>query len=70
LNSKRYKGICESEYYPCFGFKPPKPFGNHWEIDVSEDVFMIAELRRGELNGRIGMVRYYSAFKSVYFAER
>ena len=54
-----------SEYYPRFGFKPSKPFGIQWEIDVPEDVFMAAELIKGALNGRTGIVRYHSAFKDV-----
>jgi putative acetyltransferase len=53
------------EYYPRFGFKPSKPFGIQWEIDVPEEVFMVAELNRETLNGRAGIVRYHSAFKDV-----
>lgn len=53
------------EYYPRFGFKPSKSFGIKWEIDVPEDVFMVAELNIGTLNGRTGIVRYHSAFKDV-----
>ncbi len=53
------------EYYPRFGFKPSKSFGIKWEIDVSEEVFMVAELNIGTLNGRTGIVRYHSAFKDV-----
>lgn len=53
------------EYYPRFGFKPSKSFGIKWEIDVSEEVFMVAKLNIGTLNDRIGIVRYHSAFKDV-----
>ena len=53
------------EYYPRFGFKPSKPFGIQWEINVPDEVFMVAELREESLNGRKGIVRYHSAFKDV-----
>ncbi len=53
------------EYYPRFGFKPSKPLGIQWEINVPEEVFMVAELSKGALNGRTGIVRYHSAFKDV-----
>ncbi len=53
------------EYYPRFGFKPSKPLGIQWEVHVPEDVFMVAELRQGALNGRTGIVRYHSAFRDV-----
>lgn len=54
-----------AEYYPRFGFKPSRPFGIRWEVDVPEDVFMILELRQNALNGRRGIVRYNPAFTSV-----
>ena len=54
-----------TEYYPRFGFKSSKPFGIQWEIDVPEDVFMMAELSKGALNGRTGIVRYHSVFGGV-----
>ena len=53
------------EYYPRFGFRPSKPFGIQWEVNVPDEVFMVAELSRGSLNGRTGIVRYHSAFKDV-----
>ena len=40
------------EYYPRFGFKPSKPFGIQWEIDVPEEVFMVAELWENALAGK------------------
>ncbi len=52
-------------FYPRFGFKPSKPFGIAWEIDVPEEVFMVKELRSGALNGRKGVVRYHPAFNGV-----
>ncbi|HNE03922.1 MAG TPA: N-acetyltransferase [Anaerolineales bacterium] len=53
------------EYYPRFGFKHSKPLGIQWEINVPEEVFMVAELSTGALSGRMGIVRYHSAFKDV-----
>ena len=44
------------DYYPRFGFKPAKPLGVTWEIDVSEEAFMLAELQDGALAGRRGVV--------------
>lgn len=54
-----------ADYYPRFGFKPTRPFGIRWEVDVPEDVFMVVELRKGALNGRSGIVRYHPAFNDV-----
>jgi putative acetyltransferase len=54
-----------SDYYSSFRFKPSKPCGIQWEIDVPEDIFMVAELNNGSINGRAGIVRYHSAFKDV-----
>jgi putative acetyltransferase len=53
------------EYYPRLGFVPSRPLGIRWEIDVPEEVFMVAELRDGALNGRTGVVRYHPAFSGV-----
>jgi putative acetyltransferase len=53
------------EYYPRLGFVPSKPLGIRWENDVPEEVFMVAELMVGALNGRTGIVRYHPAFSEV-----
>lgn len=53
------------DYYPRFGFKPAKPLGVTWEIDVSEEAFMLAELQDGALAGRRGVVRYHQAYDVV-----
>lgn len=53
------------DYYPRLGFVPSKPLGIHWENNVPDDVFMVAELKEGALNGRTGIVRYHPAFSSV-----
>jgi putative acetyltransferase len=54
-----------AEYYPRFGFRPSKPLGITWEIEVPEEVFMVAELREGALAGRKGIVRYRPEFDEV-----
>ncbi len=54
-----------AEYYPRLGFVPSKPLGIRWENDVPEEVFMVAELKEGALNGRTGVVRYHPAFNGV-----
>lgn len=53
------------EYYPRFGFKPSKPFGIQWEVDVPEKDFMMAELNPSAQNGRKGIVHYHPAFRDV-----
>lgn len=52
-------------FYPRFGFIPSKPLGIRWEIDVPEEVFMVAELRPGALAGRVGIVKYQPEFSGV-----
>jgi putative acetyltransferase len=53
------------EYYPRLGFVPSRPLGIRWENDVPDDVFMVAELKEGALQGRTGIVRYHPAFSRV-----
>lgn len=52
-------------YYPRFGFVPASLKGLRCEYDVADDVFMVAELRRGALAGRSALVKYHSEFSSV-----
>jgi putative acetyltransferase len=52
-------------FYPRFGFVPSKPFGIRWEIDVPDEVFMLAELKPGALAGRGGAVKYQPEFNDV-----
>lgn len=54
-----------AEYYPRLGFVPSQPLGIRWENDVPEEVFMVAELKEGALNGRTGIVRYHPAYSEV-----
>ena len=53
------------QYYPRFGFVPASRYAIRSEYDVPEDVFMIAELEGGALNGVSGLIRYDQAFASV-----
>jgi putative acetyltransferase len=53
------------EYYPRFGFAPARRYALRCEYDVPEDVFMVAELEPGALNGASGVVRYDDAFAGV-----
>jgi putative acetyltransferase len=50
------------EFYPRFGFKPSLPFGIRWEQDVPAEVFMVAELNEGALEGCGGVVVYQPEF--------
>lgn len=53
------------EYYPRFGFVPAALRGLRSEYDVPDDVFMVAELMAGALEGASGLVRYDEAFAEV-----
>ena len=53
------------EYYPRFGFAPAGRYALRCEYDVTEDVFMVAELEAGALNGASGLVLYDEAFAGV-----
>ncbi|MBS4200031.1 N-acetyltransferase [Bacillus sp. FJAT-49732] len=55
--------IGHPSYYPRFGFKPARSFGLELrQFDVPDDVFMICELRTGELERIQGELRYPTAF--------
>ncbi|MDA0833172.1 MAG: N-acetyltransferase [Planctomycetota bacterium] len=53
------------EFYPRFGFVPAHRFGICCEYDVPADVFMIAELRSGALDGVAGTIHYHPAFHDL-----
>ena len=53
------------EYYPRFGFLPAGRHALRCEYDVPAEVFMVAELEAGSLNGASGLVRYDDAFAGV-----
>jgi putative acetyltransferase len=52
-------------YYPRFGFVPASRHGIASDYDVPDDVFMVAELRPGWLQGVFGRVTYDRVFSSV-----
>lgn len=54
-----------ANYYPRFGFVPASSQGIRSEYDVPDEVFMIAELTAGALNGRRGLVKYHPEFGKV-----
>lgn len=53
------------EYYPRFGFVPAARKELTCEYAVPEEVFMVAELEPGALDGRRGLVKYLPEFGSV-----
>jgi putative acetyltransferase len=53
------------QFYPRFGFRPASQKGLQSEYDVPDDVFMVAELKPGALDGRSGLVKYHREFGKV-----
>lgn len=53
------------EYYPRFGFVRASSKSLRSEYDVRDEVFMVAELMPGALNGRTGLVKYHPEFTNV-----
>lgn len=54
-----------AHYYPRFGFVPASRLGIRSEYDVADDVFMVAELTKGALRGRKGLVKYHPEFSKL-----
>ena len=52
-------------YYPRFGFVPAAAKGLRCEYPVPDEVFMVAELVPGALDGRTGLVKYRPEFAEV-----
>jgi len=52
-------------YYPRFGFVPTAAKGLRCEYPVPDEVFMVAELVPGALDGRTGLVKYRPEFAEV-----
>ncbi|GJM45352.1 MAG: N-acetyltransferase [Gemmatimonadota bacterium] len=52
-------------YYPRFGFVPTVQFGIRWEHPAPEEVFLLAELKKGAAAGKQGVVRYHPEFEGV-----
>jgi putative acetyltransferase len=65
LGARAVVVVGHPEYYPRFGFAPASRYALRCEYDVPEDVFMVAELEAGALNGVYGVVRYHDAFAGV-----
>ena len=57
--------VGHAAYYPRFGFKPARALGFECEFPVSDEVFMVAELEPGALEGVRGTVYYHETFRSV-----
>ncbi len=53
------------DYYPRFGFIPSIKYNIKCEYDVPPEVFMIAELQPGYLEGASGTIQYHPAFNAV-----
>ena len=62
LNAAAVVVLGHPEYYPRFGFLPAVRWSLRSEYDVSEEVFMVRELRDGVLTGRSGTIRYHPVF--------
>jgi len=54
--------IGHPEFYPRFGFSPAGAKGLRCEYEVPDEVFMVAELTPGALQGRGGLVKYRPEF--------
>ena len=55
--------IGHPSYYPKFGFKPARQFGLELrQFDVPDEVFMVCELKAGELDHVQGELQYPPAF--------
>lgn len=52
-------------YYPRFGFVPAATKGLRCEFPVPDEVFMVAELVPGVLDGKAGVVKYRPEFAEV-----
>ena len=57
--------IGHADYYPRFGFGKSNALGIRCEFDVSDEVFMVAELREGALNGVGGVMKFQPEFNHV-----
>lgn len=53
-------------YYPRYGFLRARAYGiDITQFDVSDEVFMVAELKQGELDHLHGEFRFHSAFEDL-----
>jgi len=49
-------------FYPRMGFRRGSEYGLRCNFEVPDEVFMVAELLPGSLNGVAGVVRYTAHF--------
>jgi putative acetyltransferase len=49
-------------YYPRFGFVPSVRYDIKSEFDVSDETFMVLELKEGALQNRAGIIKYQPEF--------
>ena len=54
-----------ARFYPRFGFVPASRYAISSDYDVPDDVFLVAELRPGSLEGVSGRVSYDNVFASA-----
>jgi putative acetyltransferase len=65
LGFKAVVVLGSSKYYPRFGFIPAKEKGLSCEYPVPDEAFMVLELKKGALEGRVGIVRYHAEFDGI-----
>ena len=53
------------DYYPRFGFVPAKTKGIDCEFEVTDEAWMVLELREGALAGRKGTVKFQPEFQEA-----
>ncbi len=53
------------KYYPRFGFIPAKEKRLGCEYPVPDEAFMVLELKKGVLEGCVGMIKYRSEFNNL-----
>jgi putative acetyltransferase len=54
-----------AEYYPRFGFEPASRLGIRSEWEVPDEAFMIRVLKKSEMQGLSGLVRYRREFSEA-----
>ncbi len=66
LNAKAVVVLGDPRFYTRFGFEPARRFQIRFEdLNVPEEDFMVIELRRGALEGHVGIAYYQPEFKNV-----
>lgn len=62
LNYESVIVLGHSDYYPRFGFKPASLFGISSPWEVSDEVFLVLELKENALKNIQGLVNYVQPF--------